>query len=423
MREKHVMRWETCVLSMGLVCALAVSGWAADFSDLPIGYLEITEYEDGQLNVLARCVPAERLLADLAKRSGVALEFPTPVSACVSLPIQPDRDLVRPAHWWFVQVLTACGLTRHVPPGAETGQVRPEHPDRYNPMLPETEVIAKYKRPAVTPATAPGEGITGAVLILRGKFVPPPYRVEVGAPYRLEVDGDSAILADVLVNGVLWTQVEELPTPGEGTPEPKMPASGQFEDVLTLRDYVWLVLYPKHLKTSGPKIAHQRVVEFLESQQLIEKIVDPEELLIIYAHDPHRLPNALVPADYELSTGRFVDDGMAINRGKTAAELGDEEADELRHLLALDRVVVRGTHGRGGASGIGGVCQFRSCLAEAYTLPLAQRECALREILRNRCVARELAVNLPSDYQELTKALDALVAELEQRQLEKELDG
>ena len=103
--------------------------------------------------------PAERLLADLAKRSGVALEFPTSVNACVSLPIQPDRDLVRPAHWWYVQVLTVCRLGGWYPPRSHTtSQVRPEHPERYNPMLPETEVIAKYKRSAAEAPTAPGRG-------------------------------------------------------------------------------------------------------------------------------------------------------------------------------------------------------------------------------------------------------------------------
>ena len=77
-----------------------------------------------------------------------------------------------------------------------------------------------------------------------------------------------------------------------------MPASGQFEDRSTLRDYVWLVLYPKHLKASGPKIAHQKVVEFLASQQLIETIVDPEELLVIYADDPYKLSGPLKAVDY-----------------------------------------------------------------------------------------------------------------------------
>ncbi len=403
---------------MSGVCALSSLAWGADLSGLPIGFLRITEDEEGQINVVARCVPAEDLLKELAERAGQVLDFPVPLRICISLPRQASNTLFKSPQFWLEEAITAGGLAPRLPDGASIVQIASEKAERYDATLDESEVMDKCKWPTADAATAVEGRITGAVLILRGKFIPPPYHVAVGAPYRLDVQGVSVPVAEVLVNGAVWTIAQGMDELSVKAPKSELPAPGQFRSRKALRDYVWKVLYPTSLRESGVVVAREKVVEFLRGQDLIKEVVDPIELEVIYSDDPHQRPHRLKAINYNLQTAQYEDDGMGINVGKTAPRLGEEKADELRHALAREQVILKGTHGRLHLSGADAVAKFRRLVVEAYPLPLPEKECVLAEMILDREPAREFAANLSSDYEALTNALDGLLAKLQQARVE-----
>ena len=363
-------------------------------------------------------MPAEDLLKELAERAGQVLDFPVPLRICISLPRQASSTLFKSPQFWLEEAIAAGGLAPRLPDGASIVQIGPERAERYDATLDESEVMAKCKWPTADAATAVEDGITGAVVVLRGKFIPSPYHVEVGAPYRLEAKGVSATVAEVLVNGAVWTIAEGMDDPPAKMPTPDLPTSGQFRSRKALRDYVWEVLYPKSLRESGAAAAREKVVEFLQGQDLIKEVVDPIELEVIYSDDPHQRPAPLKSISYNLQTAQYEDDGMSANVGKTAVQLGEERADELRDALAREGVIVKATHGSFHFSGADAVAKFRRLVVEANPLPLAEKECVLAEMILDREPAREFAANLSSDYEALTNALDGLLAKLQQARVE-----
>ncbi|MBN2309486.1 MAG: hypothetical protein JXR94_10975, partial [Candidatus Hydrogenedentes bacterium] len=136
-----------------------------------------------------------------------------------------------------------------------------------------------------------------------------------------------------------------------------------------------------------------------QTQDIIEKIVDPEDpyILVKYRHRPD--PEPLMPANYRTP--------RAQAPAYSALDAAETVARGLERSLGTGCVVIIA----GGVQMSGGgdfVLELQRCFATARNLPLRQAECVIRDSLIGQDVARRLAVNLSPYYGELDVRLGAL---------------
>ncbi|MBN2308375.1 MAG: hypothetical protein JXR94_05355, partial [Candidatus Hydrogenedentes bacterium] len=223
-----------------------------------------------------------------------------------------------------------------------------------------------------------------------GHMLSPPYEVTVGS-----AENDLWLVA---VNGVMVKRLGGRP---KSTPSkvPDLPASGQFDNEDDLARYLTFRLYPALVSEMEPEEAHQQLVRFVQTQDIIEKIVDPEDpyILVKYRHRPD--PEMLMPLNYRVPSAK--------TPAYSASDQAEAAARGLERSLGTGRVVIIAAGGQ--MSGGGGFAlELQRCLATARNLPLLQAECVIRELLIGHEVARRLAVNLTPYYGELDVRLGAL---------------
>lgn len=357
-----------------------------EFSDLPMGHLEIAEGDNGTIKVLARCVAAQPLLEDLAKRAGVTLEQPRPIQAYVSVGTRPrDLQFAEPFEWIDRVAYDVCLRAKKGDGNVVTLEMIAAL--YYDPFLIEEEVIAKY-RTEISPQT-PAEGIMTGLVIIDGHLIRPPYAI------AWEKSGEYD--AQITVNGVPWF-TEYGVGPLDWTVAPDLPPSGQFDNLDHLRYYVSDRLYPRLLKTHNGDVAKTKAdANAFINTQLIAKDLPIE--------DPTGRPKLkrdcglfdIYPGNFEFSTGTC---RLPNTRTPDLEETTRNTIARMRASLGRARILV-GVSGREPASH-GPLPQDASHEMLAMTpLSTLQRECLLTDTLggRTRSNARVLAVNLlTEDY-------------------------
>ena len=424
------MRSRGCSLSALLLISAIVGGpcraHADANSELPIGYLEITEGDDGLINVEARCAPVATLLGEVVARAGKQLEMPAPIRTYVT--IHEPEKWESPA-WWLSRIELRAGLkaSRSAQELEAAAVYRPVVGWGYDPTLEEDAVLDQYRHPAAEAADA---GLEGAVLILQGRYLPPPYEVATNALESGNIE--------VRVNGVLaWTaKVPPLSTYSDGSYPDGIPASGQFKKWDDLTAYIRHKLYPALLRQRGKEQALQAVREFVETQDIVEKVYPKD-------HISKRFPGQqdfpgidvrlrgngegrnVFPGNYDYERGKVIRarilgrssepespvEGAAERAAKHAAERAGERAAWWKENLAKPKVIAR-TSGAGQCelSTLDALEGFREHLRACQDLSLCERECLMHESLSDIRLARSIAANLPEDLGALLPALDTLIA-------------
>jgi hypothetical protein len=133
-------------LFAGLLVYVAGPHAWANYADLPIGHLEITPGEDGKINVKARCVAAQELLAQLAPLMNKPIAGRENVHGLVTVYL---ADEYREPVFWFwrmtstlaLDVAEEAGVWRiTIPPEPQSAPVKP--PDLSRLVTPDHRAYA-----------------------------------------------------------------------------------------------------------------------------------------------------------------------------------------------------------------------------------------------------------------------------------------
>ena len=382
-----------------------------DFLKLPLGTVHITESEegDGRVGVEARCVPVKDLLEMLARRAGKPLvwDTPGPVRTYVSV-CYPGR-LRLPEAWIDSIPCTLGGLLFQNKDGV-LRLAGPVHPHIYDPCLSEGEIVGRFRMTG-TP-TRPRQGITGAVLILNGRYIP--------GPYHVAVRPNNTGAYEVLINGLVVARHDPpSPRPAAPPPPPQLPASGQFESFKDLRQFMERVFYPKALEEQGMEKAIESTVVFLRNQQIIAGFHgDPTPPFSVEPADGSGIVTVFV-VNFDFKTAKYRNmAGMLFDwnsppRPVVPPETRAAESEaSLRQNLSQPHVLMLPKFQSYGE--VPDIARLRAAVCAAQGLPLYQRECIFGEFYgaTYRRRARLLAVNMQQDATELCAALDELCARL-----------
>lgn len=373
-----------CWLCLTVVGIRAAS--SEEFSDLPIGYQEITEGEDGMVKVLARCVPAQPLLDELAKRAGVTLEQARPVQAYVSAGTRPrDLQFAQPFDWIGRVADDVCLLAKKGDSNVVTLEMIPAL--YYDPFLTEEEVIAKY-RTEISPQT-PAEGIKTGLVIIDGHLIRPPYAI------AWEKSGEYD--AQITLNGVPWFRVWGVQL-GPATVAPDVPPSGQFDNLDDLCYFVSAKLYGRLLKANAGDVTKtlKEANAFIKTQSVAEDcpIENPTKRPVLRTGEGKW---EVYPSNFDFSTGRC---------RILATRIPSLEESVKSRIAELDGSLRRGHMLIGGVGAVSSLSRHPfsprewKLLADIPSPGCLQRECVLRDSLSQlRSESRTLAANLRSqDY-------------------------
>ena len=410
-------------LAAALCLAICTAGFAADrsLSDLPIGHFKIIEGEEGEINVEARCVPTEKVLKTLAARTGKAIVFDQPCRTYVSL-WQPWLHTTEGE--WMDRAASFGGRLSCVLREGAWRVSSPEIQPHYDASMTEEAVAAKFHHD-VAPMRV-RQGIYCGIIIYGGTFIEPPYKLEcVEQPNR-----GSALT----VNGVPVWSFPPRPADKLRQRVPSMPASGQFTDTEILTDYVTRGLYPTLLAKRGKARARAGVVDFLKTQDIIEAVVEPDSdpealglssrifqsllksdnIAVIYPDRPGF--GFFFPANFDLARATFFFPG-----GPSPIELAEARAASVAETLKRGFVIIAGSQGEVAFKDTSHLEHFAQCLRLAEGRSLLEVECLMAELVEDRALARELAVNLSGDYARLADILERLLHTAETEKARKDL--
>jgi hypothetical protein len=390
---------------LGLLCVLLCLTASAEFgSDLPIGYQEITDVGDGNYRVVARCVETRALLEAIAAKTGKPIVFDQPCNTYVSI-LLPDK--VAPPEKWLDYVAAKGGYLHCElkADGAWHVFALSRNPE-YQPALTEQEVLKEF-RVDLHAESDVLSGIREGLVFCRGALIAPPYEVT----WQLTGEGR----ADVAINGVTVEQVF-IPVISTSTSTstldevPELPASGQFEEYDDLDRYLAFRLYPSLLAAMSPQQAREAVKAFIETQQIVEEIVDEQQQdeqqrvggFVVRLVDFTPLV-FLFPANYDYDTGKT---RQPKYPGDTLDEVAARSAAAIESSLSDDRILIYGD----GMSMLrrGDAARFADGLKLARDLPLAQAECLIREVVSSPRQSRRLVANLSGSYDRAVDLLEAL---------------
>ncbi|MBN2310820.1 MAG: hypothetical protein JXR94_17735, partial [Candidatus Hydrogenedentes bacterium] len=274
---------------------------------------------------------------------------------------------------------------------------------RFDVSLTEAKVRAKCasERPA---AATPATGIARGCVILNGHLIAAPYALTVA-----EAD-DSAY--EVAVNGLALKRFRraQAGAPAALPTAPELPESGQFPHVVRLSDYLTLALYPKLLAEKGQDVAWAEVLDFVASQDIVERIIDPSHELVVVDRQSG-VSFGLFPGNYDFRRAEVCMPGLGSSGSTESAEEGAaKHADGLARRLA-DGAVLVSSEGVGIELAGRRVKELLDAVRTARNLPVLQAECVLAEVVEDRRICRELAANLPVEAGALEAALTGLVAQ------------
>ena len=416
--------WGLAALGL-FVCAQTL---AEELWNLPIGHLDIQKRDDGMINVSARCIPLTDLAEALSGYLGKPVIFDYPCRSYVSLH-NPDNWM--PAAKWLD---LGVGLATQMKASAESdgyhvrriGETGGYDPSDYDPALSDQEIqaVAALPRPV---APTPETGIESGVLIFRGHYVPGPYEVA----HKQHWDKTCTITVNGLpVLGLpAWNKLEPY---GKPILRP-LPDSGQFEDRQKLRDYLMGWLSSGDLANVPWEEARPIVIEFLRGQKLIDIVLTPDmtaeeagmaesqfrnvvgctsTLLCRFRGAP--VATGLLPCNFDVHKRR-----IANYAPYSTAEAQEKQAEKA--VASLERSLSRGAihfaHALGHSVDMGGLEPTSRllglCSQEMLAQPLLARECLFYELVADREMARELAVNLPQYGGALASALEGILQNIE----------
>ncbi len=378
------------------LCALTMPpGVFAQTAELPLGHLAIRQAEGGDLYVEARCVETKRVLEEIAAYTKMPVIFDSPCITYFSQ-LEPSR-VTSPEKWMAFIAGNGAELSCQLKDGA-WHIFSPTSRVAYDPALTESEIRARFQF-ALPSNALRADAIASGLLFVNGRMVPPPYSV-----YR-EFAADERTI-EVKVNGAVIRRF--LPQVSHTVSKPRalssLPTDGQFGDISSLTDYVTASLYPQLLKSYTPKDAQKKVVEFLNSQRVIENTkVDESGVIWINRN------TTFFPVNYDLENGTIFDvRGNSITgKSNASAEEADKVVKALAGELRKDLLVFIGAGGVEVSFGVGkdSVARFAAVLEMARAVPLLQAECLLSEIIEIRAMTRELAANLGDDILPKVKAI------------------
>lgn len=383
---------------LGFLCLIVNVPASADLRrDLPIGYQEITEVSPGQYRVLARCVQTSALLESVAEKTGKPLVFDVPCNTYVSI-LHPKK--IASLESWL-DYIAGMGGSLHCrlrDDGAWHVFQLSINPV-YKPELSETEVINTY-RSNMRPSPGASSGIPRGLVFHYGVLLLPPYSIS-------PISNDSGE-TDITINGVSVRWISKAAPRNQKREAPEFPSSGQFEDTQQLCDYVTLRLYPEFLSSASPEEARDAVIEFLKTQLLVEVVLTDEPLGTVnievqFRGQPWRSDIFPVNYDYDLGCIQSVDEDTTVG----SHEIIQSSVNQITSLLSKDVLLFYSKTGQLVMPG-GLAAQLAECMKIARDLPLLQAECILEELVEDRALARDLAVNLSGNYGEAIAQVEAV---------------
>jgi hypothetical protein len=395
------------VASLGLLCVLLAHTAFADLRrDLPIGYQEITEVEKGKYRVLARCIETRKLLEAVAEKTGKPVVFDESCNTYVSI-LHPSK-IASPESWMdYIATMSGsenCTLRDDGVWHVRSLSINPV----FEPGLTEQEVIEKYRRDVPPRPNAPS-GIEEGLVFYHGVLLPPPYDVA----WRISDEG----YAEVTINGVGIKKLSPKPPIGENRKIPEIPPSGQFEDRKQLRDYVVYRLYPDLLPSMSPDKAREAVISFLETQSLVESVVEDMDFRpnIAVRFKGENSMSVIFPVNYDFNLGNIT--RQPADNGPSLESAAASSATTLASQLTKEKISFYATTGTlsmiGDGSGL-----LVDTLKTARDLPLLQAECVLSEVVEDRVMARELAANLSGNFDAAISYIEAI-----RQRMKKELES
>lgn len=382
------------LLALSAVCP----GWAEDDAGLFVSSLAIQERSDGAIQVKARCVQAQELLDQLAKRAGKTVQLPGALLNYVSLDAGGTWE---PAEWWLSRLLDRClcNMDRCNDPvwkGTFTS---------YDPSLDEAAV--KRLHASAAPAQVKrGQGGKGGVLA-NGRYVTPPYQVSF--------ERTSKTTGQVCLNGLVMKELKQDAAP---TRDPwgtvcELPESGQFVSAHDLLGYVCNTLYPAELAKGGQDKAREQVIQFLGSQDIVERIVYPESLESLAASFSRDFRGYLTvfPADYDFAKGRLRPSAPRPEKRQTLEERGRKEADALADAIKGPYLhVLCGTDAQFTVTKPEVLSRIADVCSQATALGPLKAECLLVECGFDPIMARSVAANLDTDGTVISQACRKLLS-------------
>ncbi len=385
------------VASLGLLFVLLTHTAFADLRrDLPIGYQEITEVEKGKYRVLARCIETRKLLEAVAEKTGKPVVFDEPCKTYVSI-LHPSK-IASPESWMdYIATMSRSGSCTLRDDGVWHVRSLSINPV-FEPGLTEQEVIEKYRRD-VPPRPKSPSGIEEGLVFYHGVLLPPPYNVA----WRMSDEG----YAEVTINGVAIKRLSPPPPIGKNREIPEIPPSGQCEDERQLHDYVAYRLYPDLLLTMSPDKAREAVISFLETQSLVESVVEDMDFgpNIAVRFRGKNWMSEIFPENYDYNLGNIT--GQRVDNGPSLESAAASSATALASQLSKEEISFYAKTGTVSMIGDGS-----GLLVDAFTtardLPLLQAECVLSEAVSDRVLARELAANLSGRYDAAISYIEAI---------------
>ena len=420
------------VVALGLfVCAQTP---AEELWNLPIGHLDIQKRDDGMINVSARCIPLTDLVEALSEHLGKPVIFDYPCRSYVSLH-NPDRWM--PAEKWLdlAAFRAAWMKMKAQADGYHIQWSRPQSTS-YDPALSDQEIRAEAgsSRPS---ARTPETGIESGVLIFRGHYVPGPYEVA----YEQQRDKTCTITVNGLpVLGLpAWNKLEPY---GKPILRP-LPDSGQFEDHEELMHYVMGWLSSGDLADVPWEEARKTVIEFLRGQNIIDIVVTPDMTAEEAGMEESEFRNraaytttilcrfrgipvvtGLLPCNFDVHKRRIANYAPYSSAEKQERQ-AEETADWLRR--SLSRGAIHFAHTLGHSVDMRGMEPTSRLLAlsseEVLKQPVLARECLFYELVADREMARELAVNLPQYAGSLTVVLEEILQDIKAVRAQQKTDS
>ena len=355
----------------------------------------VTPGSGGTVNVLAQYAPVEEVLAAIARAEGSRAEFPEHLRSLVTL---SDDSAFKTPEQWISNITTGLNLTS--PCDGATRRFSRMFPDRYDPTLTASEILARY-RSNKDPATPTG-GVQGRILLLYGQYIAPPYGVtitEESEAYRVDVNG---------------IEVRSVPK-AKKVEDPPLPAdmSGvQLRSIEELYRYTYRVLYPSLRKSMDVESALEETARFLRSQEVVVDVAVTDEhprIWMTLAGREHRpLAKSAFPENYDLDTATVTGE-----QGVPPQERAELEAENLRKMLSRPGLIVHGTNGKMIMPGLSHLQELAEIMQQANELGVLELECELMSMVTNRQVAREVAANVGQNPAPLLSALDYHIEQMQ----------
>ena len=368
------------IIAMVILPAVRPAAWAED-KELSLGYLAVTEVEGGNLQVLARCVETRRVLEEIAKHTGASVVFDTPCNTYVSQ--VNSQQLFTPEKWMSF-------IASH---GAELSCLKKEDgkwhiyqislKPQYDASLSETEIVSQFKTD-ITPTPPKRGGIVKGLVFFHGKMIPPPYLLST------EKTSDEQ---RIIINNIT---VSKMMIPHENPITraiPPLPIDGQFTDYVSLMEYISFTFYPQLLKEKSPEEARSKVKEFLSKQHFVKEIQDRDlNIAISYQGNNAVFPTtaAIFPLNYDFTTGKIRD---SYSEGNLERQI-NATIKGINAAFDTNTMFFWGRRAQLTFNDVSRTNMFISTLKKVNRLSVLQSECLLSEIVNDRLVARELAVNL-----------------------------